>query len=146
MVRGGDEERFHSPQQVAELLGLHVRTVRRYVREGRLEAVRVGNRYRIPHRSLEALTGGPVGRSTPTTVMTHIDVSSVVDLEPISRTDADRVTTLVLGAVQHRPREDGALRVDVGYEPDRDRLRIIVAGPVAATSAVLALVTTYVEA
>jgi len=34
---------LYSVEQVADLLNLHVRTVRNYVRESRLKAVRIGN-------------------------------------------------------------------------------------------------------
>ena len=46
-------------EQVAERLGLHVKTVRNYVRDGRLKAVRIGKQYRIARADLEALTGRP---------------------------------------------------------------------------------------
>ena len=51
---------LYSVEQVAELLGLHVRTVRNYVRDGRLKAVRIGKQYRISRANLEELTGGGV--------------------------------------------------------------------------------------
>jgi excisionase family DNA binding protein len=35
-------QQLHSIEEVAKLLGLHVRTVRNYVREGRLKAIRIG--------------------------------------------------------------------------------------------------------
>ena len=37
-----------SVEQVASSLGVHVRTVRRYIHEGRLRATRIGRLYRIP--------------------------------------------------------------------------------------------------
>ena len=40
-------QEMYSVEQVADLLGLHVRTVRGYVRDGRLKAVRIGKQYRI---------------------------------------------------------------------------------------------------
>jgi excisionase family DNA binding protein len=49
-----------SVEQVAEILKLHVRTVRNYVRDGRLRATRIGKQYRIALSDLEAFTGGPV--------------------------------------------------------------------------------------
>ncbi|MBN9569617.1 MAG: helix-turn-helix domain-containing protein, partial [Alphaproteobacteria bacterium] len=51
---------FYSVEQVAERLGLHVKTVRSYIREGKLNAVRIGKQYRIAHADLAALTGGAV--------------------------------------------------------------------------------------
>ena len=50
-------QQLYSVEQVAESLGLHVRTVRNYVRDGRLKAVRIGKQYRIARADLDALTG-----------------------------------------------------------------------------------------
>lgn len=138
--------RMYSPQQVADLLGLHVRTVRRYLREGKLDAVRLGNRYRIPHEALEAFSGRALDDTSPAgSAAVHIDASSVVDLQPIDRDTADRLTTLLIASVQGRPDDPSRLRLDVAYEPDRERLKVVVSGPIASTSAVLALITTYTE-
>jgi len=40
-------DRLCSVEHVAERPGLQVRTIRSYVRDGRLTAVRIGKRYRI---------------------------------------------------------------------------------------------------
>ncbi len=42
-------------KQVAELLQLSETTVRRYIKTGRLEAVRMGRNVRVPHRAVTAL-------------------------------------------------------------------------------------------
>jgi excisionase family DNA binding protein len=66
-------------EQVADMLGLHVKTVRAHVRDGRLKAVRIGKQYRIAREDLEALTGGaaPVpGRDAERD--RHAEVSSIV--------------------------------------------------------------------
>ena len=44
---------LYSVEQVANRLGLNVRTVRGYIREGRLSAVRIGKQYRIAAEDLE---------------------------------------------------------------------------------------------
>ena len=41
------EEKPHSCQELADLLHVTVRTVRRYVREGKLRATRIGKTYYI---------------------------------------------------------------------------------------------------
>lgn len=138
-------ERLYSPQQVADLLGLHVRTVRRYLREGRLEALRIGNRYRIPHDALEAFSGRPLGTALPSETAMTIDVSTVVDLQPVDRDTADPLTTLLLAAVQQRPGDTARLRLDIDYEPDRERLKVVASGSITSVSAVLALITSYTE-
>lgn len=58
-------QQYYSVDQVAELLDLHVRTVRGYVRDGRLKATRIGKQYRIAREDLEAFTGRPAPSSSP---------------------------------------------------------------------------------
>ncbi len=47
-------------EQVADLLGLHVKTVRGFVHDGRLKAVRIGKQYRISGEGVEISSGGAV--------------------------------------------------------------------------------------
>lgn len=42
-------------QEVAELTRLHEMTIRRYIREGKLEAIRIGRRIRVPRQAVERL-------------------------------------------------------------------------------------------
>lgn len=44
-----DRKPYYSPRELAEILGLHRTTIDRYIREGRLRAVKLSQRtYRIP--------------------------------------------------------------------------------------------------
>lgn len=47
------DEKFYTPQEVAELLGVHLQTVRKWYRTGELECYKVG-RVRISESQLEA--------------------------------------------------------------------------------------------
>ena len=47
------DEKFYTPQEVAELLGVHLQTVRKWYRTGELECYKVG-RVRIAESQLEA--------------------------------------------------------------------------------------------
>ncbi|MBV6698901.1 helix-turn-helix domain-containing protein [Kitasatospora aureofaciens] len=127
-------------EQVAELLGLHVRTVRGYIRDGRLAATRIGKQYRIARADLEALTGGPV--AAPPTGRQRAEVSSVVRIEEIDRATADRLTTTVLAAIAG-PREGGRpLHVETVHDEERETLRLIILGDPGDTAALLAIVNT----
>jgi len=48
-----------TPREVAQELGVTVRTVQRWIAGGRLPGTRVGGRMRIPRGALEAVTGSP---------------------------------------------------------------------------------------
>lgn len=46
---------FLTVQEVAELTKLHEMTIRRYIRDGKLEVVRIGRRIRIPIKAVDRL-------------------------------------------------------------------------------------------
>ena len=119
-----------SPDQVASLLGLHVRTVRNYVREGRLRAVRIGKQYRIAQEDLAAMTGRPAVAVHPVPVARerYIDVSSIVGIDAISPADANRVTTMLVGIANSRRAPDAPLRIETIYNEERASLKIVLAG------------------
>src|SRR3954466_2018094 len=98
------EHGWHSVEQVAERLGLHVRTVRSYVRDGRLKAVRIGKQYRISRANLAELTGSGVGSTVQESTRRRraVEVSSVVQVDAIGRADADRLSILLTGASMSR--------------------------------------------
>lgn len=121
---------LYSPEQVAERLGLHVRTIRNYVRGGRLPAVRIGKQYRIASKDLAKLTGQPASafESRPSAGQVHSEVSSIVDIDAISPDSADRLTSLLTGAAHSRGKRDTASRVQVIYDPDRLHMKIVLVG------------------
>ena len=135
---------LYSPDQVADQLGLHVRTVRNYVRDGRLKAVRIGKQYRIARTDVEALTGQK-SASTVAPPERHIDVSTIVEISSVSRDEADRVSMgLTAGVNGQRPDED-PLRIDTIYDQARAHLKVIVCGGLPATTQLLKLIAVYVE-
>jgi excisionase family DNA binding protein len=137
----------YSVGQVADLLGLHVKTVRGYVRDGRLKAVRIGKQYRITREELEAFTGHPVQPPARETARRtrHVEVSSVVQVDAISPDAVRRLANTLMAAVAVRP--DGAerLRLQTVYDEERASLKIIVIGGLDDSAGILRLVNTLLE-
>ncbi|MEV6061218.1 helix-turn-helix domain-containing protein [Nocardia asteroides] len=131
-------DRLYSVEQVADLLGLHVRTVRSYVRDGKLPAARIGKQYRIAHDELEAFTGLPIPAPQPAEPADrHADVSCIVEIDGVDRGTADRITTLLTASAATRGHGDRPLRVETGYDPARSRLKVILLGGLADTARLL---------
>jgi excisionase family DNA binding protein len=136
-----------SVEQVATQLGLHVRTIRKYVREGRLHGVRIGKQYRIAREDIESLTGQPVTPSLRESVRRerHIEVSSIIQIEAISPEVAGRITNGLMAAANSREQGDGPLRVDTIYDEARGRMKVIVTGGISPTTSMLRFVALYLE-
>ncbi|MGN9844582.1 helix-turn-helix domain-containing protein [Nonomuraea sp. H19] len=129
----------YTVDQAAGLLGLHVKTVRNYVRDGRLPAVRVGKRYLIAKEDLAAFTGLPVD---PPAVPRRAEVSSIVQIDGIGRNEMDRISIMVTGALASGPH---GLRVEFVYDEERAHLKIIVLGGLEASAQVLRIVDALVR-
>jgi excisionase family DNA binding protein len=136
---------LYSVDQVAERLGLHVRTVRNYVRDGRLKAVRIGKQYRIAREDLEALTGHAVSGTESETPRRHVEVSSIVQIEAIGVDAASRVTNALMAAAKGRPEAAEPLRIDTIYDPERARLKVILSGSINTTASLLRFITAYLD-
>ncbi|MFB6567945.1 helix-turn-helix domain-containing protein [Streptomyces noursei] len=129
-------DRLYSVEQVAERLGLHVRTVRNYVRDGRLPAVRIGKQYRIAHADLEAFTGRPVPAPHDEAVSRerYCEASSIVEIEDIDIATADRLASLLMSAATSRGPGERPLRIQTVHDKDRARLKVVVLGGLADTA------------
>ncbi len=129
---------FYSVEQVAELLNLHVKTVRGYVHDGRLKATKVGKQYRISREDLAAFTGQPVKGAR------RIDVSCVVQLDEVDFAAMTKISTMIMAVVKD-PYEDEQLHVETVYDRDRASLKLIIIGGPARAADLLKFVKTIAE-
>ncbi len=143
-MAGRMPQRYYSVEQVAGLLGLHVRTVRGYVRDGRLRASRVGRQYRITGEDLAAFTGAPApteatpGGTGGTGARRQAEVSGIVRIDAITPAEANRVSTTVLAAIHNW--RGAPLRVESVYDEERAVLKVIVLGDLADTAELLRII------
>jgi excisionase family DNA binding protein len=140
-----DAPRLYSLEQVAERLGLQVRTVRSYVRSGRLKAIRIGKQYRVTRESLEDLTG-PAPQRDAVPRHRHVEVSSVTQVDAVSVDTASRVSTHLAGAAKTAYDDGSSLRVETIYDQARSQLKVIVIGSLLNAANVFRLLGVLLEA
>lgn len=158
-----------SAEEAAQILGLQVRTVRNYVREGRLPGVRIGKQYRIARADLEAFASGAVaqdalfaGLATSGPVVAAsvsaslpgvpqaravatLEVSSVVQIDRIDAEVAERIERTLEAVMLARAPDDPALRVEPLYDAERQRMRVVIVGEVGDAIELLRVVETVVR-
>jgi excisionase family DNA binding protein len=138
---------LYSVEQVASQLGLHVRTVRNYVRDGRLKGVRIGKQYRIARQDVELLTGqrAAAPANPADAPRREVEVSSIVEIDAIGFDAASRVTNSLMATANSRSASDEPLRIDTIYDRERERLKVILIGSIAATASLLKFVSILLE-
>lgn len=130
--------------EAAETLKLHVKTVRRKIRDGDIRSVRVGKQYRIPQDALEEFVGHAltIEPARPARTARHVFVTTVVTIDAISAEDSSRLTNTLMAALGSG--RTGS-RVDCVYREDVGQLRVIVNGALDVTRDLLDVVNVLVS-
>jgi excisionase family DNA binding protein len=123
--------------EVAERLGLHVRTVRNYIRDGQLAATRIGKQYRISRTDLAAFTGHPVAEPEPSAPH-HAEATSIVEIEGVGPATADRLITSLTGT-------GSGLHVQTIYQREQARLKVVIVGDLTASAYLFGVINTIVK-
>jgi excisionase family DNA binding protein len=118
----------------AERLGLHAKTVLRFIREGRLKATRIGKSYRIRRADLDAFAG-----------VEHVEhvaepsawVTAIVQIAGVDEAAARRLAIRIPAALNNRQGRDAPMRADVVHDRDRAELKIVLVGIPADVAAML---------
>ena len=125
--------------EVANLLGLHVKTVRNYVRDGRLKSTRFGKQYRIARSDLDAFTGGVTSSSGRPRGPVSIGSSAIVEIDGLNPEAASRISNALTGAAKGRD-EDNPLRIDAIYYEEQARLKVVIIGSIESTTILLNMI------
>lgn len=156
------KEIFYTIYQVADLLGMHHKTIRNFIAEGKLGATKVGKQWRISDSDLSAFmekdnkkSEGKIEGETSLEFMTNtmstditkrkITVSSVIDINDISKSEYMRLSNTLIASMNSRDTkfQDSTLHVKY-YESER-QLKILLWGPVKFIESMMELVTMLLE-
>ena len=149
-------EEVYTVEQFAERLKLHPKTVLRFIKDGRLRAVKVGKSYRILRTEMEAtMTGVPPeffdraaaaysgafkGRAGPARVRADARVTSIVDLAGIAPDLAERMARMLPAARTGQAAHADDMNIEVIYDPARQQLKVLIVGSPGDTAAMLKMV------
>ena len=88
------KETYYSVEQIAQMLNIHPKTIQRYIREGKINAVKLGKSWRVSGHDLSRFTEGTTGQEEhqtgPTGTVTA-RVSAVIDIEAGGRARAVQI-------------------------------------------------------
>jgi excisionase family DNA binding protein len=151
-------EEVYTVEQFAERLKLHPKTVLRFIKDGRLRAVKVGKSWRILWTDMEAtMTGfspqdyrGVLetafrGALEKRTARSDTRVTSIVDLSDIAPDLAERMARMLPAARTGQTAHADAMTLEVIYDPPRRHLKVLIVGSPGDTAAMLKMVEALAE-
>jgi len=157
------ENKFYTIDQIAELLGMHHKTIRKFITEGKLGASKVGKQWRISGHDLSIFmeknnvrmdnekineelnidysTMGGVEYPTPG----RINVSTVVDIKETEKDEYIRISNTLIAIANSKDPEMGKSTIHIKYDEKDKRSRVILWGSVKFIENMLSTISMLVE-
>lgn len=157
------ENKFYTIDQVAEMLGMHHKTIRKFITEGKLVANKVGKQWRISGHDLslflekndEKFDAKKINKeqsvSFSTTsedveiVESKINVSTVVDISGIDMDEYMRISNMLLAIMNCKDSEMKKSTINIKYNKEEKRLRIMLWGSIKFIENMLDSISVLVE-
>lgn len=157
------ENKFYTIDQVAEMLGMHHKTIRKFITEGKLVANKVGKQWRISGHDLSLFLEKndekfdtkkineeqSVSFSTTSEnveiVESKINVSTVVDINEVDMDEYMRISNMLLAVMNCKDSEMKKSTLNMKYNKEEKRLRIMLWGSVKFIENMLSTISILVE-
>ncbi len=133
-------EKYFTVDQVAKLIDMHPKTVRKFIKEGKLRANKVGKQWRITGHDLSVFTEGSdekVSESTNPDVVLSINgeesservkISAVVDINLKHRDEWDRISTFLMAVLNNKDPKYGKSTINLNFLEKEMKARVLLWG------------------
>jgi excisionase family DNA binding protein len=129
------EQRLYSVEEIAGFLDLHPKTVRRFIREGKIKARKIGRAWKIHQDDLREYAHGELangyeepGFGPDTKLHDRISVSAVIEIHEGSQDEASRISNSLIAVFNCKDPSWGKSRYDFIYYPETKKARFILYG------------------
>ncbi|WP_055669012.1 helix-turn-helix domain-containing protein [Desnuesiella massiliensis] len=157
------EDKFYTIDQVAKILGMHHKTIRKFITEGKLWANKVGKQWRISGHDLsvfmeknsvninnkEAKEQENAEFSTKegalNTVKQKINVSTVIDINEVDIDQYMRISNTLIAIMNCKDPNMGNSTINMKYYEQENRLRVMLWGSVKFTEEMLSTISLLTE-
>ena len=137
------EERFFTVEEISELLKLHPKTIQRYIREGKLRAVKYGKAWRVSGHDLSLFTESALyaelqsEKAQQESGKPRAIASAVLDIDVFGREEAIRILNALTAALNAKPPEYGNSSMQGQYIEQEHKVRVTLWGEPAVVAFLL---------
>lgn len=139
------EKGYYTIEQISKLLNMHPKTIQRYIREGKLSAVKVGKAWRISGHDLSIFIERNKTNAEQFESKRTITVSSVVDIAANGTDDAMRIMNLLTSAMNAKPPEFSKSSMQSQYIEYENMVRVMLWGEIRFMSAMIEMISAIAE-
>lgn len=157
------ENQFYTIDKIAEILGMHHKTIRKFITEGKLGANKVGKQWRISGHDLsvfmeknnvsinnkkiseESNIDFVTNEEVKDTINQKINVSTVVDINDVDKEEYFRISNTLIALMNCKDSEMKKATINMKYDEKVNRLRVLLWGNVSFIEGMLSSISMLVE-
>ena len=157
------EEKFYTIDQIAEILGMHHRTIRKFITEGKLRANKVGKQWRISGHDLSLFmednnvniksnnklesekiefSTGDIDSNNKTN---KISVSTVIDINEVDMDEQKRISNMLLALMNSKDSKTSNSTINIKYYKNNKNLKVMLWGDIEFTNTMLDFIATITK-
>lgn len=156
------KEKFYTVDGVAELLGMHHKTIRKFITEGKLRANKVGKQWRISGHDLSnfmennnvnisknELEDEKIEFSTSDKIINKqgdkLTVSTVVDIKDVDIDQYTRISNMLLAVMNNNDPKMKKSTINIKHYKSENNLKIMLWGTIEFIKEMLESITILIE-
>jgi excisionase family DNA binding protein len=124
---------MYTVARVSEILDLHPKTVRRFIREGKIRATRIGREWRVSQDDLQRYAHAEFA-NTPeeplpaTPLSSRVQVSAVIEISDGHSEEVSRISNSLIAVLNSKDPGWGTSRYDLLYHTETRKARFVLNG------------------
>ncbi|MDI0266191.1 helix-turn-helix domain-containing protein [Clostridioides difficile] len=149
------DEKFYTIDQVAEILEMHHKTIRKFIKDEKLKANKVGKQWRISKEDLDRFMDVKSDENNGLEFKLNsykelgcipkVNVSTVVDINSISNNEYSRLSNLLLALVNNPTSMSSSSTINLKYNENENRLRVMLWGDIKFIEDMLGSISILIE-
>lgn len=157
------EDEFYTIDRVAEILGMHHKTIRKFITEGKLAASKFGRQWRISDHDLSVfieknnvnINNKNIAEESNIDFINNgevkyvekrkVNVSSVVDINDVTKEEYFRISNTLIAIMNCKDPKMGKSTINMKYDENGNRLRVLLWGNVSFIEEMLDSISMLVE-
>ena len=157
------EEKFYTIDQIAEILGMHHKTIRKFITEGKLRANKVGKQWRISGHDLSLFMEDNnvnvrnKNKSESESIefstnnididnkVSKISISTVIDIDEVDMDEYRRISNMLLAVMNTKDSKMSNSTINMNHYKEDRNLKVMLWGDVEFTKEMLDFISTLTD-
>ncbi|MBD8497893.1 helix-turn-helix domain-containing protein [Paenibacillus arenosi] len=157
------EEKFYTIDQIAEILGMHHKTIRKFITEGKLRATKVGKQWRISGHDLSIFMENnnvtisnkveaenkniefSTGDLDTNKGLNKVNVSTVVDINEVDADQYRKISNLLLAVMNSKDPKLSHSTIHIKHYQHENNVKVMLWGDLIFTKEMLDYISIFTQ-